>query len=139
MTTAVDTNIFLGILIGGASEASLSRAALATCKSQGRLVTSVVCYAELARQFATRRDLDEFLREPECRVQPLDAAAAFLGGQYFMQYRARGGEKTRIIADFLIAADAQLNADRLLTNDRRFFGQNFPQLSVIGPDALPQS
>jgi hypothetical protein len=43
-------------------------------------------------------------------------------------YKLRGGTRTRILADFLLAARAQLDSDHLLTRDDRFFTDAFPNL-----------
>jgi hypothetical protein len=43
-----------------------------------------------------------------------------------------------VLADFIVAAQSQLCADRLLTTDNRFFGTSFPKLVSVSPaDLLP--
>jgi predicted nucleic acid-binding protein len=66
----------------------------------------------------------------------LASDAAFLAGNFFRDYLKRGGARTRILADFIVAAQAQLPADRLLTNDKRFYGTSFPNLKAISPEDL---
>ncbi len=81
-----------------------------------------VCYAELAGRFKSRRSLDSFLDIIPVKLMPLNADAGFLAGVFHHAYLQRGGARTRVLADFVVAAQAQLGADRLLTSDKRFFG-----------------
>jgi predicted nucleic acid-binding protein len=136
MITAVDSNVFLDMLIGSAEDEREARIALVAALRQGVIVVSTVIYAELAGRFLERSDLNAFLQGWHCAVEPLDSATAYLAGVYFKEYRQRGGDRVRILPDFLIAAHAELNADRILTRDKRFFGESFPNLSAIRPADL---
>jgi predicted nucleic acid-binding protein len=136
MITAVDANVLLDILVGSEEEAIRSERALRAAALAGQIVLSAVCYAEVAGRFSSQSRADLFLRELNCEVQPLDQQTAFLAGQYFRSYRRRGGERSRILPDFLIAAHAQLSADRLLSRDKRFFGSSFPKLKTVSPTDL---
>jgi hypothetical protein len=59
--------------------------------------------------------------------------AAELAATAWKEYRRRGGKRTRVIADFLIGAHATVQADRLLTRDRGFYGRYFSRLTVLAP------
>jgi predicted nucleic acid-binding protein len=61
------------------------------------------------------------------------APAASRAGETWRSYRRRGGTLERVVADFLIAAHALSNADRLLTRDRGFYRSYFPKLRLIDP------
>jgi len=65
--------------------------------------------------------------------QPIDQPTATAAGTAWGSYRARGGKRNRIVADFLIGAHAGAGADRLLTRDRGFFRTYFRSLTVIEP------
>jgi len=136
MTTAVDTNILLDVLAGSLIEAQRADAALVAAKKAGGLCVSTICYAEVSRNFASIRDADEFFDSLSCRIDRIEREGAFLAGLFYEAYRQRGGKRDRILSDFLIAAHAQLNADRILTRDDRFFGSNFPRLKAIRPQDL---
>ena len=136
MTTAVDANIVLDVLVGTPMEVQNAHAAMLAAKVAGDLIISTVAYAEVAMRFKSKSKADDFFSLLTCKVQPLDDNAAFLAGHFFAQYKKRGGTRTRIIADFLIAAHAQQNADRILTRDTRFFGSNFPHLKAVSPADL---
>jgi predicted nucleic acid-binding protein len=59
--------------------------------------------------------------------------AALAASDAWKAYRRRGGRRERLIADFLIGAHAQLQAERLLTRDRGFY---FAKLSVLDPATM---
>jgi predicted nucleic acid-binding protein len=136
MITAVDANVLLDILTGSPKEIQIAQSALRQAESAGAIITSVVAYAEVAAQFTSKVRAKEFFDLLSCKIETLDESAAFLSGQFFDEYKQRGGKRLRILADFLIAAHAQLNADRILTRDMRFFGPNFPRLKAVSPADL---
>jgi predicted nucleic acid-binding protein len=138
MTTVVDTNILIDILNGTAAEIRAAENALRVAGRQGRLLLPTVGYAELAGRFKSRRDLDSFLDIIPIKLMALNADAGFLAGTFHKAYKQRGGTRTRVLADFIVAAKAQLGADRLLTTDKRFFGTSFPKLVSVSPaDLMP--
>jgi len=94
----------------------------------------MVVYAEVAPHFPSRVRLDDFFSLANCRIDPIDEPIAYLAARFFWEYRLRGGSRTRILPDFLIAAHAQLRADRILTRDKRFFKEAFPKLKAVSPE-----
>ena len=64
MTTAVDTNILLDILIPGAPHGDTSERALFEALVEGAVVIAEAVYAELAAHFPDRVELDRFLDDP---------------------------------------------------------------------------
>lgn len=48
-------------------------------------------------------------------------------------YRASGGPRERVAADFLVGAHAQEHAERLLTRDRGFHRAAFSGLVIVDP------
>lgn len=136
MTTAVDANIFLDLLAGTESDATLAIAALRKAALDGGLIMSAICYAEIAGRFPSRAKVDVFLELLNCEVDDIDRETAFLAGQFMRHYRQRGGGRSRILADFLVAAHAQLRSDRLLSRDKRFYGTSFPRLKAVSPADL---
>ena len=132
MTTAIDTNILLDILIPNEAFYDASAAALERSAS-GLLVVCDIVYAELSVHFEKQMDCDEFLESTEIRVEPLTRRAHFLAGRAWRQYRRKSGKRNRIIPDFLIGAHAQEQATRLLSRDRGFYRELFPSLKVVDP------
>jgi predicted nucleic acid-binding protein len=136
MITALDANVILDVLLGTTSDAEVSAQALRRAELDGALTISAICYAEVAGNFPLQSRADDFFELIGCTVQEIDREIAFLASSFYRSYKKRGGDRTRILPDFLIAAHAQLKADRLLTCDKRFFGSAFPKLKTIAPSDL---
>jgi predicted nucleic acid-binding protein len=136
MTTAIDTNVILDILTGSPQDMSQAESAIEAAKLAGSLSISILVYSEVSSNFTSRGRTDDFFGLLHCKVESVDEPIAFLAGQFFRQYRLRGGSRTRILPDFLIAAHAQLYADQFLTRDKRFFRETFPKLKAVSPADL---
>lgn len=135
MITAVDTNILLDILVPNETFYEMSASALQDAATDGSLVVSDIVYAELCVHFETQRECDTFLESIEIRVQALTREAQFFASRAWRAYRRQGGQRTRILADFLIGAHAENQATRLLSRDRGFYRKLFPSLQLRDPTA----
>ena len=112
MRTAVDSSVLLCILRRQAGWEQW-RATLTSAAEEGGLVLCPVVFAECSMGFGHGQEAraqfdslcivyDSF--SPEC---------AYLAGQVFLRYRRDGGPRQHLIADFLIAAHASTQANRL--------------------------
>lgn len=133
MISAIDTNVLLDILIPDQKFSDVSTLSLMEAAATGALVISDIVYAELCRYSDTQRLCDEFLADNAIRVEALTRESMFLASRAWRRYRAQGGKRERILPDFLIGAHAQIQADRLLSRDRGFYGSLFPSLNVVDP------
>lgn len=133
MITAIDTNVLLDVLIPNEKYYGASVRALDDAASEGSLVICDLVYAELCIHFNTQRECDGFLKSGEIRVESLNREAYFLASRAWRAYRKQGGRRSRILADFLIGAHAQVQAARLLSRDRGFYRRLFSSLSVVDP------
>ncbi len=102
--------------------------------SEGPLIISPIAFAELAPSTATEVELLEFLARLAILYEPLTPFAAHLAGLTFKRYRQSGGPRQHLVPDFLIAAHAQIQADRLAAVDRGYLRRWFPKLAILAPD-----
>jgi predicted nucleic acid-binding protein len=131
--TAVDSSVLIDVLTGHVEFGRSSGRALRAALVDGAVVACDVVWAEAAGWF---RSIDEFGRvmsELAIGLDPLTAQAAELAGQTWGRYRDAGGPRARLVPDFLIAAHAQVQTDRLLARDRGFTRRWFDGLTVVDP------
>jgi hypothetical protein len=133
MITAVDTNILLDVLTANEKFCEISAGALESSATAGSLVVCDIVYAELCIYFSSQRECDAFLEDSRIRVESLTHETQFLASRAWRTYREQGGQRTRILPDFLIGAHAQMQATRLLSRDRGFYRKLFPSLHLLDP------
>jgi predicted nucleic acid-binding protein len=108
----------------------------------GTLKMSGCAYAEFfAGPNRPAVEVLRFLREAEIEIAwEVGEGTWRLAAERFSVYAARrrenGNEPKRFVADFLIGAQAVLDGGRLLTFDRRTYAKAFPELTLVGTDAV---
>jgi len=132
MRTAVDSSV-LWCLINREPTAEAWDTLLRQAASEGELTVCPLVFAELAPAYADADVLLTDLRRLTIRYDPFTPAAAHLAGQVFKEYRLAGGPREHLIPDFLVAAHAQIQADRLAAADRGYLRRYFPQLPLLTP------
>lgn len=135
MITAVDTNVLIDVLRGDPAHGPGSRAALTVCLREGSLIVCDVVLAETSAAFADRQAAGNALERIGVTYVAPSATSALLTGDAWRSYRATGGPRTRVVADFLVGAHAIEQADRLLTRDRGFYRRYFEGLTIVDPTA----
>lgn len=107
-------------------------AALQWAAAQGNLIISEVALAELVPVLPPG-DTSRFLADWNLSFAPANEAVALLAGEMFGSFLKRGGKRGRVVPDFMIAAHAQVLADRLLARDRGYYRDYFAQLPLWDP------
>jgi predicted nucleic acid-binding protein len=110
-----------------------SSEALRACLAEGSLIACEIVWAEVAAAFPSLDAAATAMSALGVRFSAIDADVALSAGGAWSAYRAAGGRRQRVIADFLIAAHALGEAERLLTRDRGFFRRYFRALAVLDP------
>jgi len=134
--TALDTNI-LSALWSSEPLASEIATRLGDAHARGGVVICAPVYVELlAHPAASQGFVDEFLVETGITVEfEIEESVWRLVGKGFATYaqrrrRSAGGSAKRLLVDFVIAAHAQLRADRLMTLDAARYRRDFPHLRI---------
>ena len=130
MTTAVDSSVILSIY--KAEEAGrIWMEKLITLRKQSRLVICEIVVAETRPALASDQDHLQQLEKLGLHFLPASFDSACLAGQIHQSYRAAGGNRDRLVADFLVGAHARIQAHQLATDDHGFMRKYFAGLSLV--------
>src|SRR5215510_7771706 len=131
--TLVDSNVLLDIVTDGQAWADWSQDQLERAALDGPLIINDVIYAEVSARYATLEAVDAMLGDLHVELTPIPRPALFLAGKAYIQYRAGGGLRTGVLADFFIGAHAVVEQLPLLTRDARRYQTYFPTIELITP------
>lgn len=132
MRTVLDSSVILDVVTDDPDWADASEAALLEAMEQGSLLIGETVLAEITPALA-QEDIHPFMESWRIQFQPTGREAAIHAGEMYAKYLSRGGNKKRVIADFLIGAHAMANGSRLLARDRGYYRDYFKGLEVIEP------
>jgi hypothetical protein len=135
VTTAIDTNVLLDVLLPNPAFYESSASALRHCANEGVLIICETVLSELSAHFEKPQPLEQFLHELDILTVPMGSVACFDAGRIWRIYRKNGGKRTRMMSDFIIGAHARFHADLLLSRDRGFYKEFFPSLRILDPSA----
>ena len=130
---AVDSNVLIDLLIGDKTFAEASEACIGEALAHEDVVVCEAVVAEVQAMLDTPTNLMDMLSPLGIRYEPLSEAAAMRAGHMNKRFRARGGRRERVVADFLVGAHAMLQCNGLITRDAGFFRDYFKGLKVIAP------
>jgi predicted nucleic acid-binding protein len=133
MITAVDSSVLLAVF-NGEKGADQWMETLIQARQEGRLVLCEIVYAEVAAGFEDQALLNKQLELLGLTQDPVNLDAAWLAGRTFRRYREAGGPREHLIPDFLIAAHAQAQANRLAAIDRGYLRRWFGDLKLLNVD-----
>lgn len=129
---AVDTSALLSIFKGEAEgEAWLDL--LQTLSQSKSLIVSPIVLGEIRSFFPSDTTCMKAIQSLDLRVSDLDKDSSLLAGKIFRDYRAKGGPRSTILPDFLVAAHAVVQADALATFDRGYLRTYFPSMKLLKP------
>jgi predicted nucleic acid-binding protein len=133
MRTALDSSVLIQLYRKQAGWEGW-RDRLQAAASESELIISPVAFAEFSIAYPSLESAWADLERLNIFYEPIEPASAYLAGQVFLRYRRKGGPRQHLIPDFLIAAHASVQADRLAALDRGYFRACFPTLVLLaGP------
>lgn len=134
MATLVDTNVLIDIAARDPVWLKWSRSQLESARGRGSVIINQVIFAEFSIRYETLDQVESVLPEDEFRREGLPFEAAFAAARAFAVYRRRGGNRERVLPDFLIGAHAAIRGYPILTRDPAPYRTYFPDVDLITPD-----
>lgn len=107
------------------------RERLMSAAAEGPLLICPVVFAECSLGYASAEEAVMEFESIGLYYDPIQPRSAFLAGKIFLRYRNEGGVRETLLPDFLIAAHATLQADRLAAVDRGYLRRYFSELQLL--------
>jgi predicted nucleic acid-binding protein len=134
VTTLVDSNVLLDVILNDAQWGRWSDERLVEAFNRGTVAINPIIFAEIASAFENQQELDARFRPGEYERRPLPWNAAVVVARAFVKYRRRGGSKTSPLPDFYVGAQAEVERLTLLTRDATRYRTYFPNIQLIAPE-----
>jgi len=135
MSTAVDSSVLFSLFNkepGWQKWDELLRDSL----SSGSLLVCPVVFAEVSMGFPSEEVCLHALQSLGIDYSGFTPQSAWLAGRVFLRYRKEGGPRGYLIPDFMIAAHAATQANRLAAIDRGYLRRYFAELEVLVPEGM---
>jgi predicted nucleic acid-binding protein len=130
----VDSSVLIDVIESQDERwADWSEAQLAKGMRESSLVINLMVYSEIARDFESQQELDEFLSDLHIMVDSITPTIAYQAAVAHGKYREAGGLRTATLPDFFIGAHAQNKGYQLLTRDPSRIRNYFPSVELIIP------
>jgi predicted nucleic acid-binding protein len=133
MTTFVDTNILIYLLDEKSPHHEWSKEKIAERKIVGPLIISDIVYSEFSVGLDSVAKTDEAISSLSLERASFTNEMLFRAGKAFREHREKGGNKSNVLSDFLIGAQAEIEDAPLLTMDTGAFKGYFPKVALITP------
>lgn len=130
----IDTNVIIDIVVADPIWREWSADQLDRHRRTVALSINEMGYAELAARSENERVMKAALDDLGVKFERMPTAALFAAGQAFRRYRAAGGPRLSILADFFLGAHAQNLRVPILTRDVRRYRTYFPDVVLIAPE-----
>ena len=131
MITAVDTSVLIDVFGANEHFGALSANTLRRCLNEGAVVACASVWSETRAAFPSDDAFRAAMHALGVGFSAPSEPTATLAGAICKKYRAAGGKRDRVVADFLIGAHASSQCDRLLTRDRGYYKKYFAGLVIL--------
>src|ERR1043165_6870159 len=102
MTTFLDTNVLIYLLDEEAPHHGWAADQLALRKDEGPLIISDIVYCEFCVGMQSKEEADAALSHLALERLGMGNDALFRAAEAFRQYKENGGQKKRVLPDFLV-------------------------------------
>ncbi|OYY90896.1 MAG: hypothetical protein B7Y45_05600 [Sphingomonas sp. 28-66-16] len=130
----VDTNVLIDMRELDTEWHEWSFRAVADARLSGQVVAISITVGELSFRGGSLAELEALCGEFGVGILPLSSAGAYCAGQAQRVYRAAGGRREKLLADFLIGGEAQTLGASILTRDPWHYRRYFTDLTLITPE-----
>jgi predicted nucleic acid-binding protein len=130
----IDTNVLIDLRDRDPVWEPWSMRAVALARLSGDVATTAVSVGELSSRGGTLAELKALCSALGIQLLPLSVTGAYHAGKAHRAYRAAGGGREKLLADFLIGGEAEALGADLLTRDPRPYRRYFPDLTLITPE-----
>jgi predicted nucleic acid-binding protein len=137
MAILVDTDVLIDIAVRDPVWLRWSRRRVEAARRESVILINQIIYSEFSLRYETIDDVDNVIPEDEFRRESLPWEAAFAASKAFALYRRSGGQREKVLPDFLIGAHAAVRGYAILTRDPQGYRTYFPGLEIIAPDTHP--
>ena len=137
MSTLVDSNVLIDVIDLSLYWQEWSSSWLSQAAESGPVIVNQIVLAETGEVFGQPRAFDPFASLARLSRESIPWEACYEAGRAQVEYRGRGGQRERMLPDFLVGAHAVDKGYRLLTRDARRYRTYFPTLQIIAPDTHP--
>lgn len=127
----LDTNVVIDLIEGTGSPEFFETVA-ELLAGRDACVNEIV-FAEVAGRYPSADAALAHLRQLDLPLRRLTPEHCHRAGVAFTRYRRDGRERTSILPDFLIGAQAAVQGWSIVTRDRKGFAKYFPEVELIDP------
>src|ERR1700684_1265783 len=120
MTTFVDTSVVIYLLDDTSQHHKWSVDEINKAKKEGPVIIPDIAYSELSIGLPSKEATDKAIAELALERYPCSDESLFRAGRAFKKFKdENAGQKTTVLPDFLIGAQAECEKSPLLTNNKR--------------------
>jgi predicted nucleic acid-binding protein len=131
--TIVDTNVIADVIASDPEWEMWSMDALARSRNDGPVAVNEVVFAEISARLSSSNEVNSILSNLNITFERIPKEGLFVAGQTYRRYRAAGGIRPNVLADFFIGAHARVTGRQVLTRDPRRYRTYFPDVRLITP------
>lgn len=136
-SSLVDSNVLIDLVSLDPAHSPWSFRKLDKLSREGALVINQIVLAEVAIHFPLMEEFERSMIGFGVMKDELPWPAAVQAGLAHLAYRKNGGQRERVLPDFLIGAHAAVKKHRIITRDGARYRRYFPNVEVISPDTHP--